>query len=250
MARQAGQSGAPLRSESRSALVSSPRPSRAPSLVARARPPGPLGAAWRPGGGRCGALGRWRLRRQRRALHSVGPLSCPPLHDTSLGAGGTPPRTPFRPSRLGSAHLCAPQRRRAGPVAALRFAPLARPAPLCSRPSARAAPCLSRALPGPPVGPPPGPSGFFLALAVRRSRFGADSARAPRRLLPEFRLGRATWLPAAPKAPDARTPGFTWCASSFRFSFAPLRRPQSGTARGSRWPCPLSLSPSSAVRTP
>lgn len=207
MVRQAGRPGAPLRPESRSALVSSPRPSRAPSLVARARPPGPLGAARRPGGGRCGALGRWRLRRQRRALHSVGPLSCPLLRDTPLGAGGSPARTPFRPSRLGSAHLCAPL---SAAVRALspRFAPLARPAPLCSRPSARAAPrrsapCLSRALLGPPVGPLPGPSGFALALAVRRGRFWAGSALAPRRLLPEFRLERATWLPAAPQAPDA-----------------------------------------------
>ncbi|XP_054430204.1 putative uncharacterized protein WWC2-AS2 [Pteronotus mesoamericanus] len=145
MVRQAGRPGAPLRPESWGALVPSSRPSRAPSLAVRARPPGPLGAARRPGGGRCGALGRWRLRRQRRAPHSVGPLSCPRLRDTPLGAGGRPRRTPFRPSRLGAA-----LRPSAPPCGPGRRAPLRSLAPRRSRPSARcplrAGPCLTRAL--------------------------------------------------------------------------------------------------------
>lgn len=136
MARQANRPGAPLRPESRGALGPSLRPSRAPSLAAGAPPPGPLGAARRPGGGRCGALGRWRLRRRRRTPHSVGPLSCPGLRATSLRAPGPPARTLFRPSRLSaalrpSAPPCGPRR------APLCSTPLPSPAPLLSRPSAR-----------------------------------------------------------------------------------------------------------------
>lgn len=220
MVRQAGRPGAPLRPESRGALVPSPSRSRAPSLSARAPPPGPLGAARRPGWGRCGALGRWRLRRRRRTPHSVGPLSCPRLRATSLRAGGRPARTPNRPSRLGaalrpSAPPCGPRRR-----APLRSP---RPAPLRSRPSARcplrAAPCLARAFLGRPAGPLPGPSGFVRAPGVLRGQSRAGSALAPHRLLLEFRLGRATWLPAAPQAPDADT-GFYLV----RLSLPPLVR--------------------------
>lgn len=198
MARQAGRPGAPLRPEWRGALAPSSRPSRASLLAARARPPGPLGTAQRPGGGRCGALGRWRLRRQRRTPHSVGPLSCPELSAASLRAGGRPASTPLRPSRLGaalrpSAPPCGPGRR--APLSSLaprRSAP-ARPSarPPAGRPL-RTAPCLACALLGPPAGPLPGPSGFARALAVRRGRSGASSAPAQRPSFPEFRLGRAT----------------------------------------------------------
>nr|XP_012804756.1 putative uncharacterized protein WWC2-AS2 [Jaculus jaculus] len=127
MVRQAGRPGAPLRPESRGALV----PSRAPSQAARAPPPGPLDAARRPGGGRCGALGRWRLRRRRRTPHSVGPLSCPRLRATSLRASGHPAHSPCRPSRLGAA--LRPSAPPCGPRRALLRSP--RPAPLLSRPS-------------------------------------------------------------------------------------------------------------------
>lgn len=210
MARQAGRPGAPLRPEWRGALAPSPRPSRAPSHAARARPPGPLGAARCPGGGRCGAVGRWRLRRRRRTPHSVGPLSCPGLRATPLRAGSRPARTPLGPSRLGaalrpSAPPCGPGRR--APLHSLarrRAAPLP-PARLPAGSPLRAAPCLARALLGPPAGPLPGPSGFARALAVRRGRGRSrvSSAPAPLPLLPEFQLGRATWLRAAPQAPDA-----------------------------------------------
>lgn len=182
----------------------SPRSSCAPSLAARERPPGPLGAARRPGGGRCGAQGRWRLRRRRRAPHSVGPLSCPRLRDTPLGAGGRPPRTPSRPSRFSaalrpSAPPCGPGRR-----APLRS--LARPAP--ARCPARAAPCLARALLGPPAGPLPGPAGF-----ARASPFaGAGPGPAALQLLVRGSRSSGSGGPPGSRRRHrrrTRTPGFT-----------------------------------------
>ena len=136
---------------------------------------------------------------------SAAPGSAP-LHSAPAAA-----RLALRSGRLGSAQLCAPQRRRAGPAAALRSARSPRAALLSSRPPVRlpagrplcAAPSLARALLGPPAGPLLGPSGFARALAVGRGRSRVSSAPAPRPPLPEFRLGRATWLPAAPQAPDA-----------------------------------------------
>lgn len=185
----------------------SPLPSRAPSLAARgaAARPGPLGAARRPGGGRCGALGRWRLLRRRRTPHSVGSLSCPRLRATPLCAGSRRVHTLFRPSRLGAA-----LRPWAPPCGPGRRASLALPAPLLScppvRPPAccplRAAPCFGRAFLGPLAGRLPGPSGCARAVAISWSLSRAGSSTTPRLLLPEFRLGRVTWLPAAPPAPD------------------------------------------------
>jgi hypothetical protein len=229
MARQAGRPGAPLRPLWRGALGPSPRPSRAPLLAAGAPPPGPLGAARRPGGGRCGALGRWRLRRRRRTPHGVGPLRYPGLRATSLRAPGPLARTLLWPSvsaRRGSAPLSAAVR------APPRSTPLPSPAPLLSRPSARCplpAPCSSppRSCPPRPAGrSAAGPSGFPRALAVRWGRSRAGSALAPHPRLPEFRLGRATWLPAAPQTPDADARLYL-----VRLSLPPLLRPAVAAAQ-------------------
>lgn len=125
------------------------------------------------------------------------------LGSATLHSAPAAARLALCPGRLGSAQLCAPQRRRAGPAAAPRSAPLAPRRSAPARCPLRAAPCLARAFLGPPAGPLPGPSGFARALAVLRGRSRAGCAPAPSPLLPEFRLGRATWLPAAPQAPDA-----------------------------------------------
>lgn len=252
MVRQAGRPGAPLRPESRGALVPSPSRSRAPSLSARAPPPGPLGAARRPGWGRCGALGRWRLRRRRRTPHSVGPLSCPRLRATSLRAGGRPARTPNRPSRLGaalrpSAPPCGPRRR-----APLRSAPLPSPraAPL---PPVRPLPAPRRSLPRSRL---PRPAGRSAAGPFGlRSRSGCSPGPVPGRL----RSGPAPAAPGVPARAGHLAPGSaTGAGRGHRVLLsAPLASAsrshrcggsRAARPRGSRWPCPLSLSPSSAVR--
>lgn len=176
--RQAGWPRAPLRLESRGALVPSPRPSRAPSPAAGATPPDPLGAAWRPSGRQCGAMGRRRLWRRRRTPHSVGPLSCPPLLATSLRAGGCLAGTLFRPSRLGAA-----LRPSAPPCGPCHRVPLPSPRPRLSSPACppaarcrlRVAPCLARALLGQPAGALPS----LRALLVLRPFAWAGPGRAP-----------------------------------------------------------------------
>lgn len=206
MVRQAGRPGAPLRPESRGALVLSPRPSRAPSLTARARPPGRLGAARRPGGGRCGALGRWRLRLRRRAPHTVGPLSCPRLRNTPLGTGGRPPRTLSRPSRLGAA-----LRPSAPPCGPGHRAPLARLAPLRSRPL----PAPRRSLPcsrSPRPADRPAHCLALRALLVLWPLAGAGPGPAALQLLACCSLSSGSGGPPGSRRRHrrrTRTPGFT-----------------------------------------
>ena len=257
MARQAGRPGAPLRPEWRGALAPSPRPSRAPSLAARERPPGPLGAARRPGGGRCGALGRWRLRRRRRTPHSVGPLSCPGLSATPLRAGCRPASTPLRPSRLGaalrpSAPPCGPGRR--APLRSLAPRRAAQLPP--ARPPARRPPSLRRSQ---PRSRPPRPAG---RPAARPFGLRSRSGRWPGPVPGQLRSGSAPAAPGVPARAGHLAPGGATGAGRRRGALlsAPLasasRSHRCGGRRAarplvSRWPCPLSLSPSSAVqRTP
>lgn len=202
MVRQAGRPGAPLRPESRGALVPSPRSSRAPSLAARALPPGPLGTARRPGGGRCGALGRWRLRRRRRTPHSVGPLSCPGLRATLVRAGGRPARTLFWPSRLGAA-----LRPSAPPCGPGHHAPLARPAPRRAAPlppARRPARLLPAPRGSPPCLRPPRPAG---RPAARPFGLPSRSGRSPGPVPGRLRSGSAPAAPGVPARAGHLAPG-------------------------------------------
>lgn len=174
-------------------------------------------------------------------------LGSAPLHSAPAAA-----RLALQTGRLGSAQLCAPQRRRVGPAAALRSAPLPSPraAPL---PPVRPLPAPRRSLPRSRL---PRPAGRSAAGPFRlRSRSGCSPGPVPGRL----RSGPAPAAPGVPARAGHLAPGSATGAGRGHRALlsAPLASAsrshrcggsRAARPRGSRWPCPLSLSPSSAVR--
>lgn len=182
---------------------------------------------------------------------SAAPGSAP-LHSAPAAA-----RLALRSGRLGSAQLCAPQRRRAGPAAALRSLAPRRAAQLPpARPPARRPPALRRSQ---PRSRPPRPAG---RPSARPFGLRSRSGRWPGPVPGQLRSGSAPAAPGVPARAGHLAPGGATGAGRRRGALlsAPLasasRSHRCGGRRaarplGSRWPCPLSLSPSSAVqRTP